>query len=198
MNLSTRAKPANATYVAKVVIDPDGNGHITPRANNDSPWAERVEIAWYQDSIKITVPGGTPASITQAYMTGKNQDVIVEVAKMVAPSAVVFEVGEEMISVREPEARILADKLIGFAAGDWEGDVALLEAHGHDRAWLAGALPLAHAIQGVLSGTRETIRLSPNGREADAAFAVYSLPGPSSWDATSGAARLSGAIARHR
>jgi hypothetical protein len=104
---------------------------------------------------------------------------------------VVFEVNGETVAVGEPEARILAEKLIGFAAGNFDGDVALLEAHGHDRDWLDGACALGQAIEDVVTGTRDgQIPLDPTGKAADAAFAVYSLPGPSSWDATSGAARL--------
>ncbi len=196
-NLTPRPKPANANYLAKVVIDPDGNGQIVPRTGNESSWAEAVEIAWYRGHIKVTVPGGTPAVISQSYMTGNNQDVILEI-RAVTPTEVVFEVGEETVSVPEPEARILADKLVEFAAGNWEGDVALLEANGFDRLWLQGALPLAHAIRAALAGTRGTISLGPTGSEAAAAFAVFSLPGPSSWDATSGASRLRSAIDRNR
>ena len=78
--LTLRAKPANATYLAKVVIDPDGNGQMTPRTGEPS-WFERVEIAWYSDRIKVTIPGGTPASISQAYLTGNDQDVIIEIVR---------------------------------------------------------------------------------------------------------------------
>lgn len=113
--------------------------------------------------------------------------------------SVIFESDGELVTVAEPEARFLAETLIGFSAGNFGGDVALLEAHGHDPEWLNGARALGQWIESTLTGAREgSIPLDPNGKAADAVLAVYSLPGPSSWDATSGAARLRNALARHR
>ncbi len=112
---------------------------------------------------------------------------------------VVFDVDGEMVSVPEAEARIWGEKLIGFAAGNWGDDVALLTAHGHDPKWLEGARALGQAIEDVLTGTWEgAIPIDSSGKGADAIYSMLSLPGPSSWDATSGAARLRDAVARHR
>jgi hypothetical protein len=112
---------------------------------------------------------------------------------------VVFDVDGEMVSVPESEAQICAEKLIGFAAGNWGDDVALLEAHGHDPEWLEGARALGQAIEDVLTGTWDgAIPIDSRGKAADAIYSMLSLPGPSSWDATSGAARLMTALDRHR
>ena len=46
---------------------------------------------------------------------------------------VVFEVDCQNVSLSEPEARILGERLRGFAAGNFTGDVDLLEAYGTDR-----------------------------------------------------------------
>jgi hypothetical protein len=114
-------------------------------------------------------------------------------------ASVIFDVDGELVTVAEPEARIMGEKLIGFAAGNFDGDVALLEGHGHDPAWLEGARALGQAVEDILTTTRSgSIPLDPQGMAADAIYSVLSLPGPSSWDATSGAARLRDAIERHR
>src|SRR5579884_2893435 len=62
---------------------------------------------------------------------------------------VVFDVDGEMVSVPEAEARIWGEKLIGFAAGNWGDDVALLTAHGHDPKWLEGARALGRPMRTV-------------------------------------------------
>jgi hypothetical protein len=112
---------------------------------------------------------------------------------------VIFEVDGELVSVRESEARIWSEKLLGFAAGNWDGDVSLLEAYGHDREWLEGSRALGQAIEDVLTGTWDgVVPIDANGKAADAIYAMLSLPGPSSWDATSGAARVMAALDRHR
>jgi hypothetical protein len=67
-----------------VIVQPDGDVQMTPRAGNEEVWGDRVEVAWYGSSIKVTILGATPAGITQAYMTGTNdQDVIVEISCVV-------------------------------------------------------------------------------------------------------------------
>ena len=83
-SLSLRAKPGNATYAAKVIADPDGDVQVTSRTGTEEVWADRVEVVWYGNSIKVTILGATPAGITQAFMTGKNnQDVIIEISRIV-------------------------------------------------------------------------------------------------------------------
>jgi hypothetical protein len=108
---------------------------------------------------------------------------------------VAFDVDGQQCALSEPEGRILGERLRGFAAGQYEGDVTLLAEHGTDREWIDGARALADAIEDVLTATRPgPIPLDPTGKAADAAVAAISLPGPASWDATSGFARLHKAL----
>jgi hypothetical protein len=112
---------------------------------------------------------------------------------------VAFDVDGEERTLSEGEGRILGERLRGFAAGQYEGDVALLAAHGTDLQWLDGARAMADAIEDVLTATRPApIPLDPNGKAASAAYAALSLSGPVSWDATSGLARLHGALNKRR
>jgi hypothetical protein len=75
------SKPTNARYRAKATLFPDGVVEVVP----DQDYAsfpheiDQAEIAWYDDRVKITFKGGAPAVITQAYLTGKGNDLIVEV-----------------------------------------------------------------------------------------------------------------------
>lgn len=83
-SLMLREKPANAKYIAKAVVNPTGDVQMTsPETELGEMMShfEQVEVAWYPDRVKITLKGGTPASITQAYLTGKDQDVIIEIAE---------------------------------------------------------------------------------------------------------------------
>jgi hypothetical protein len=108
---------------------------------------------------------------------------------------VVFNVDENSVSLSEPEARILAERLRLFAAGKFEGDVAHLAAKGTDPEWVEGARALADAIEDVLTATRTgAIPLDAKGRAADAAFAALALSPLVSTDATSGLSRLYNAI----
>ena len=78
MTLKLQDKPSNATYIAKVRSTPDGEIKLVPGDPEDSVYGE-IEIDWYPDRLKITAPGAGPASITQAYLSGKGQDVIIEI-----------------------------------------------------------------------------------------------------------------------
>jgi hypothetical protein len=73
-----RDKPANAAYLAQATLQADGWGKMTP---GQYGWGGTVKITWYEDRVKITLPGSTPAAITQAYLTGHDNDVIVELSK---------------------------------------------------------------------------------------------------------------------
>lgn len=108
---------------------------------------------------------------------------------------VAFDVEGEQVDLSEPEARILSERLRGFAAGQYGGDVADLAARGTDPEWIEGARALADVIEDVLTGTHDgAIPVDPKGKAADAALAALSLSGPTSWNATSGLARLHRAI----
>jgi hypothetical protein len=87
MSLTAAAKPHNAGWFARVSVEPTGKGTVSPvpglvateLAKNLHPFRE-VEIAWYPNHrLKITLKGGAPAVIRQAYLSGKD-DVIVELA----------------------------------------------------------------------------------------------------------------------
>ena len=75
------AKPANAGYRAKATLYPDGVVEVVPdphfgQMNHD---LELVQINWYDDKVRIKFLGGAPAVISQAYLTGKGKDVILEI-----------------------------------------------------------------------------------------------------------------------
>lgn len=83
-SLVLRDKPANAKYAAKAIVSVNGDVEFTPAADPMTALNcefENVEVAWYDNRIKVTIKAGTPAAITQAYLTGNAQDVIIEVAK---------------------------------------------------------------------------------------------------------------------
>ncbi len=79
--LSIGSKPANAGYRAKATLFPDGVVEVVPdptfnQMNHD---LEMVQINWYDDKVRIKFLGGAPALISQAYLTGKGKDVILEI-----------------------------------------------------------------------------------------------------------------------
>jgi len=66
----TRAKPSNATWLDAANVE----------AECDHPLG-KVEIAWYGEGrVKVSFPKGTPAVIRQAYLEGKDKELILEVA----------------------------------------------------------------------------------------------------------------------
>jgi hypothetical protein len=76
--LELQDKPSNATYSAKVKVLPHGEIRLVPGETSES-WCGGVEVAWYADGLKLTIPGAAPAAITQAYLTGRGRDVIIEI-----------------------------------------------------------------------------------------------------------------------
>jgi hypothetical protein len=72
-------KPSNARYEAKVRVTPEGKSRLVPGSSVNTAF-EEVEVAWYDGSIKVTIPGAAPAVIKQAYLTGAGRDVIVEIS----------------------------------------------------------------------------------------------------------------------
>jgi hypothetical protein len=81
MSASMKGKPANATWVAKEKVSTDDQGIDFPLESGEAhPFAE-VDLAWYDEGrLKITIPRGTPGVIRQAYLTGNERDLIIEVA----------------------------------------------------------------------------------------------------------------------
>jgi len=113
--------------------------------------------------------------------------------------AVVFEVDGTHVPFSEPEARVLTDKLRGYAAGKYPKDVAALASSGIDPSWLEGALSAADAIQDALPETREgAILLDANSKATAAIYAVLRFSGPVSSDLTSAQAQLFNALSEAR
>ncbi|HEX4437053.1 MAG TPA: hypothetical protein VH061_09690 [Solirubrobacteraceae bacterium] len=79
-SISVKPKPSNATYIAQVDLDPEGQFVLTPTESAGQHHAfGQVNIAWYgEDRIKITLKGGGPAAIRQAFLPGAGKDVILD------------------------------------------------------------------------------------------------------------------------
>lgn len=71
-------KPVQAKWLAKVTVTPDGDVKMHT-SNADLSIMQRVEIAWYEDAIKVTVRDAGPMMLRQFYGTGSDRNVIVEV-----------------------------------------------------------------------------------------------------------------------
>jgi hypothetical protein len=81
VSIKQLSKPSNAGWIAKAEVSPDGEFGLAaaPTSSHEHQFRD-VSIAWYgQDRIKITLRGATPAAIRQAYLTGKAQDVIIDI-----------------------------------------------------------------------------------------------------------------------
>jgi len=79
-SIEAKAKPSNATYIAQVDVDPDGQIRLTQADvfGQFHSFAE-VNVAWYgADRIKITLKGAGPAAIRQAFLPGGGKDVILD------------------------------------------------------------------------------------------------------------------------
>ncbi len=80
LSISQVAKPPQATWIAKVTVDPDGNVEAAPAPPGTTHQLSPVEVAWYgDDRIKVTVKDGGPVVIRQAYLTGAGRPVIIDV-----------------------------------------------------------------------------------------------------------------------
>jgi hypothetical protein len=81
MSVSKKIKPANATWVAKAKVsahDPSLDFHL--EGGTDHPFTE-VDLSWYDEGrLKISIAHGTPGVIRQAYLTGADRDLVIEVA----------------------------------------------------------------------------------------------------------------------
>jgi hypothetical protein len=74
-------KPGNAGWIAKVTVQPDLLEVQGTPAREGAPEHQfrDVEVAWYgDDRVKITLKGGGPAHIRQAYLSGAGQNVILD------------------------------------------------------------------------------------------------------------------------
>jgi hypothetical protein len=79
-SINSLPKPSNAGWIAKIDANPDGEFGIAQAESPGQDHAFRdVNVAWYgDDRIKITLRGGGPAVIRQAYLSGNGQDVILD------------------------------------------------------------------------------------------------------------------------
>ena len=68
---------SDATCIAKVTLTPAGEIELEP-ADVDASAFGPVEVTWYADRLKITALGAGRASITDTYLSGNGQDVVVE------------------------------------------------------------------------------------------------------------------------
>jgi len=78
--LSIGEKAANAGYRGKATVFPDGVIEVVPDPDyaNFPHELDQVEIAWYDDRVKVTFKGGGPALVSQMYLSGKGKSVIIE------------------------------------------------------------------------------------------------------------------------
>lgn len=85
-SITDKNKPSNATYIAQVDVTPDGEFALTQADPSGQPHVfERVNVAWYSDNrIKVTLRGGGPAVIRQAYLSGAGEDVILDLIALPA------------------------------------------------------------------------------------------------------------------
>jgi hypothetical protein len=78
---ATKGKPANATWVAKAKVSADAQAIDFPLEHGEAHPFSEVDLTWYEHGrLKITIPRGTPGVIRQAYLTGNERDLIIELA----------------------------------------------------------------------------------------------------------------------
>jgi hypothetical protein len=76
-------RPSNATYRARATVDPDGHAWFVPlEPDSKMPWFATVVIRWYDDHIKVSLPKQGPGAITQAFLTGKDDSIIIDISKV--------------------------------------------------------------------------------------------------------------------
>ena len=73
-------KASNAGYRGKVTAFPDGAVEVVPDPGYDNfPHdLDQVEVAWYDDRVKVTFKSGGPAHLSQVYLSGQGKSVILE------------------------------------------------------------------------------------------------------------------------
>jgi hypothetical protein len=107
---------------------------------------------------------------------------------------VTFEVSGDLLTLREGQATILAEKLRLFAAGRFRDDVRKLEQLGTSRSWLAGTREAADLIEMALVDERSGPARLLRGNVADAVSQVLGLSHVDAAD-REGAAGLAEALA---
>jgi hypothetical protein len=79
--MAQQVKPANATWVAKAKVSADDSSIDFTLAEGKSHPLGEVDLAWYDEGrLKISIAHGTPGVIRQAYLTGADRDLVIEVA----------------------------------------------------------------------------------------------------------------------
>jgi hypothetical protein len=82
----------------------------------------------------------------------------------------------DLYPVPERHFTIYSEKLFGFDAGKYPGDVRLLSNLGEDPSWLEGCRPLAEVIEDVLTGRYDgPIPLDRDGKAGRAMRCVLRL-----------------------
>jgi hypothetical protein len=78
--LTIGEKAANAGYRGKATVFPDGMVEVVPDPDyaNFPHELDQVEIAWYNDRVKVSFKAGGPALVSQMYLSGKGKSVIIE------------------------------------------------------------------------------------------------------------------------
>jgi hypothetical protein len=80
-DVMSASKPANATWVAKAKVSADDPSIDFPLEQGGTHPLGEVDLAWYdQGRLKISIAHGTPGVIRQAYLTGADRDLVIEVA----------------------------------------------------------------------------------------------------------------------
>jgi hypothetical protein len=72
-------KPHQAGWRGKAVIAPAGSVRMHPIPAGEEHDFGPVELAWYDNTIKLTLLGAGPAKIVQSYLKGDGRDVIIEI-----------------------------------------------------------------------------------------------------------------------
>jgi hypothetical protein len=79
VSIAEGSKPSQATWIAKMIVNPDGSAEAVPAPPGTTHQLAQVEVAWYgEDRIKVTIKEGGPAVIRQAYLTGAGRPVIID------------------------------------------------------------------------------------------------------------------------
>jgi hypothetical protein len=76
-----RKKSSNATWIARTAVDPASPDIDYPLEGTNTGEAPTVIVYWYPGGkVRIILRGAAPRVISQAFLPGKGQDVIVEFA----------------------------------------------------------------------------------------------------------------------